>query len=113
MPSPFKSASCDCPGIEQAGGLIGQNGRIAGAIVDDHAIEALVGIDDVFGAVAGEVGHGQLDGLVGLVVGLEGAVAVAEQHQDIAVGIADEQVELAVARSGRRTVSPSDPTGTA
>ena len=77
--------------------MIGQHGRFAGAVIDDHAIEALVGVDDVLGAVAGEVGHGQLDGLVGLVVGLEGAVAVAQQHQDVAVGVADEQVELAVA----------------
>ena len=98
MPSPFRSASVDGAGVEQAGGLIGQHGRIAGAVVDDHAVEPLVGVDDVLGAVAGEVGHGQLDGLVGLVVGLEGAVAVAQQHQDVAVGIADEQVELAVAR---------------
>ena len=84
-------------GVEQAGGSIGQDGRIAGAVIDDHAIEALVGVDDVLGAVAGQVGHGQLDGLVGLVVGLERAVAVAQQHQDVAVGVADEQVELAVA----------------
>ena len=77
--------------------MIGQDGRIAGAVIDDHAIEPLVGVDDVLRAVAGEVGHGQLDGLVGLVVGLERAVAVAQQHQDIAVGVADEQVELAVA----------------
>ena len=83
-------------GLEQARRLIGQDGRIAGAVIDDHAIEPLVGVDDVLRAVAGEVGHGQLDGLVGLVVGLEGAVAVAQQHQDVAVGVADEQVELAV-----------------
>ena len=35
--------------------------------------------------------------LVGLAVGLEGAVAVAQQDQHVAVGIADQQVELAVA----------------
>ncbi len=85
-------------GLEQAGGLIGQHGRVAGAVVDDHAIEPLVGVDDVLRAVAGEVGHGQLDGLVGLAIGLEGAVAVADQDQHVAVGVADQQVELAVAR---------------
>ena len=38
-----------------------------------------------------------VDVLVRLVIGLEGAVAVAHQDQDVAVGIADEEVELAVA----------------
>ena len=71
--------------------------ELPGAVVDDHAIEPLVGVDDVLGAIAGEVGHGQLDGLVGLVVRLEGAVAVAQQHQHVAVGVADQEVELAVA----------------
>ena len=45
-----------------------------------------------------EVGDGQLDGLVGLVVRPESAVAVADQDQHVAVGVADQQVELAVAR---------------
>ena len=102
----------DGAGVEQARGLIGQHGGVAGAVVDDHAIEPLVGVDDVLRAVAREVGDGQLDGLVGLVVGREGAVAVAEQDQHVAVGVADQQVELAVpVRSA--TVSPSEPAGTA
>ncbi len=84
-------------GVEQAGGLIGQDGRIAGTIVDDHAIESLVGVDDVLGAIAGQVGNGQLDRLVGVSVGLEGSIALAEQHQDVAVGVADQEVEFAVA----------------
>ena len=43
-----------------------------------------------------EVGHGQGDGLVGLAIGLEGAVAVAQEDQDVAVRVADEQVGVAV-----------------
>ncbi len=96
MPSPFKSASCHGAGVEQARGLIGEHGPTAGPVIDDHAVEALVGVDDVVQAVAGQVGHGQLDGLIDLVVRLEGAVAVAQQHQDVAEGIANEQVGLAV-----------------
>ncbi|MBV8382916.1 MAG: VCBS repeat-containing protein, partial [Planctomycetaceae bacterium] len=84
--------------LQQSGGLIGQHGLGAGAVVDDHAIEPLVGIDVVLRAVAGEVGDGQLDGLVGLVVRLEGAIAVAHQDQDVAVGVADQEVELAIAQ---------------
>ena len=86
MPSPFRSASLTAPGSSRPVDLIGQHGRIAGAVVDDDAVETLVGVDDVLRAIAGQVGHGQLDGLVGLVVGLEGAVAVAQQHQHVAVG---------------------------
>ena len=39
-----------------------------------------------------------VDGLVSLVVGLEGSIAFAQQHQDIAIGIADQEVEFAVSR---------------
>ena len=96
MPSPLRSASCDGAGGEQAGGAVAQRGRLPPAVIDDDAVEALVGVDDVLGAVAREVGHGQRHGLVGLAIGLEGAVAVAQQHQDIAERVADEQVGLAV-----------------
>ena len=80
----------DGAGREQARGLIAQHGGPACPVIDDHAVEALVGVDDILGAIPREVGHGQLDGLVSLVVGLERAIAVAQQHQDIAIGIADQ-----------------------
>ncbi len=84
-----------------------------GSVIDDHAIEPLVGVDDILGAIPGEVGDGQLDGLVGFVVGREGTVAIAEQDQDIAVGVADQQIELAIAQSDRQRVNPSASLGTA
>ncbi len=85
-------------GVEQSGGLIGQNGGIAGAVVNDHAVETLIGVNDVLRAVASQVGDGQFDRLICLAVGREGAIAVAEKYQDITINIADQDVELAVVR---------------
>jgi hypothetical protein len=45
---------------------------------------------DWAGRAAGKVPHGQFDGLVCLVVGLKGAIAVARQHEHIATGVADQ-----------------------
>ena len=85
-------------GLEQAGGLIGQDGRIAGPVVDDHAVEALVGVDDVLRSRC-RVRSATASAMAWLASrsGCEGAVAVAQEHQHVAVGVADEQVELAVA----------------
>ena len=71
-------------------------------------VERLVGEDEVGDAVAGEVGHGQGDGRLDRLEGAEGAVAVAHEDQHVAFGVADQQVELAVAVDSRRRSSRWD-----
>ena len=97
MPSPFRSASATAPGLSRPVAWSPQHGGLAGAVLDDHAIEPLVGVDEVGLAVAGQIGHGQRHGLVGLAIGAEGAVAVALQDEQVAVGVADQEVGDAVA----------------
>ena len=97
MPSPFRSASLTAPGESRPVAWSPSTVVWPAAVLDDHAIEPLVGVDEVGLAVAGEVGHGQRDGLVGLAIGPEGAVAVAQEDQHIAVGVADQEVGHAVA----------------
>ena len=98
MPSPLRSASLTAPGESRPSERSPRTwSALVAAVLDDDAIEPLVGVDEVGLAVAGEVGHGQGDGLVGLAVGPEGAVAVAQQDQHVAEEVADQQVGDAVA----------------
>ena len=69
-----------------------------------HLIQALVGEDEIVLAVP-EIDDGQRDAVLDALVGLEGAVAVAGQDEDVAVGVADEQVEVAV---GSAAAGPGD-----
>ena len=83
-------------GGEQAAGAVGHHVRLSAGVIDDDLVEPLVGVDEVGrGAPVGQDRQGHV--LVGIAIGPEGAVAVAQEHEDIAVGVADEQVELAVA----------------
>src|SRR5262249_28185887 len=85
----------DGTGGQETAGAVAQDGGPV-AVIDHDAVAPLVGEDDVGDPVAGEVGDGQGDRLVGLVVRREGAVAMAHEHQEAAVGVADEQVQGAV-----------------
>ena len=96
MPSPLRSASCTAPGASRPVERLPTTVCLAPAVIDDDAVQALVGEDEVLGAVT-EIGHGQRDVLVGSLVRLERAVAVAQQHQHVAELVADQQIELAVA----------------
>ena len=97
MPSPFRSASLTAPGESRPEAWSPSTVVWLGAVLDDHAIEPLVGVDEVGLAVAGEVGHGQRHRLVGLAIGAEGAVAVALEDEHVAVSVADQEVGHAVA----------------
>ncbi len=77
--------------------MINQHTGLAAAVIDDYAIEPLVGVDNVLRAVAGEVRHGERDRLIRRLVGLERPVAAAQQDQQVAMGVTDEEVEVAVA----------------
>ena len=95
MPSPFRSASTTAPGASRPLERSATVCRLAAGVIDDDPVEPLVGEDEVGrGAAVGQ--DRQRHVLVGAVIGLERAVAVAQEHQEIAVGVADEQVGLAV-----------------
>ncbi len=79
---------------------VGQNVSVYNdAIVDDHAIESLVGVDtDVLGAIAREVGDGQLDSLVGLAIRAKVPLPLPSRTRTSPKDINEtRRVELAVA----------------
>ena len=97
MPLPFRSASATAPGASRPVDWSPSTVVWLVPYCDDHAIETLVGVDEVGLAVAGQIGHRQRHVLVGLAIGAEGAVAVALQDEQIAVRVADQEVGHAVA----------------
>ena len=50
-----------------------------------------------FGAIAHEVSHGQLNGLIGFVLGSKVPLPLPSSTRNVAIGVADQQIELAIA----------------
>ena len=90
------SARPTAPGASSPLAAVAHDGGVPAAVVDGDGVGPLVGEDEVVLPVAVEVGDRQGDPLLGAAVGPEGAVAVAEQDQDVAEVVADEQVGPAV-----------------
>ena len=78
-------------------GEVGQDLRSGTAGLDRDLVEAVIGEgEDVLPCVS-EVGHRQGHLLIDFVIGHKAPVAVPQQHEHVAIGVADEQVGHAVA----------------
>src|SRR5271166_6782428 len=85
----------DRPGGQKARRRAHRN-PLTPTVIDDHVVEVLARVDDVLGALPCKVGHGQCHGVSDVEQRPERAVALTCKHQDVAVLVADEQVEVAV-----------------
>ena len=96
IPSPFRSASVTAPGASRPEERSPSGVFARPVILDGDTVEPWFAEDDVLGSLPVRSATAR-SVLVRPPVGLEGAIALAQQGQDVAVGGADEQVRLAVA----------------
>ena len=96
LPSPLRSATATAPGAWRPWLRPWTKLWVSPYWIESWSIDVLLRTNSGL-AVAVEIADGQADGLVGPLVRLERAVAVAQDDQQVALVVADQQVGDAVA----------------